>query len=180
MTDHVENIKRVKLKIKINAPAEVCYQSWSSGIVQFPTFMHRIISMQQEVKPIERKNRNASNLADKILPTEVINHWLFYGPEEKLYELDNKTTLEIPHLFHSTSSADPDDIAIQSSLSFLPDANNQTTLLEWQISFLDSQILKKGKSTQLISDILSTGDTLLMDCLKDFKKAVEANYQWPH
>lgn len=184
MADPLETIKRVKLKIKINAPSEVCYQSWSMGFIQFPTFMRRVASMLQEVKPIETRiethNGKASHRSSKMLPTQLVNHWLFYGPKGRIYEVNNKTTLDIPNLFHSTTSVDPEDISIQSSVSFLPDANNQTTLLEWQVSFLDSQILKKGKSTRLISDILTTGDGLLMDCLRDFKKAVEASYQRPY
>jgi uncharacterized membrane protein len=139
--------------------------------------MSRVLGVQSEVQPLTKTHSQALHLTKNIIPATVIDHWLFSGPGGKLYETEGKVILDIPNLFYCRASTDPNDLAMQTSVLFSPDENNQITLLEFEVSFWNSATLKTGKSTRLISDIVHQEDRFIEDCLRDFKNYVEQNFQ---
>lgn len=176
MSHFVEGLRKIKKKIEIHAPVEWCYQTWIN-YSQFPVFMTRVIGVQSELKPLEETRFKALNFSKNIISADVIDHWLFSGPGGKLYETEGKVILDIPNLFYCRTSTDPNDVATQNSMLFSPDENNQTTVVEFEVSFWDSAALKAGKSTRLISDIVYQEDQFIEDCLQDFKNYVEKKFQ---
>jgi hypothetical protein len=175
--ENLNGLRQVKQSIRIHAPVEICYQTWTD-YSHFPAFMSRVIDFQNQTEaPVITSNEEihpkALLLTQGIVPAELVNHWLFAGPGGKLYEVKNRTSLEIPNHFYCMTSTDPDDTSIRTSLLFSPDMHNQNTLLELECSFWSSNTLKKGKSTQLATDILEADDSFWLDCLQDFKKYVE-------
>ena len=156
---------------------EVCYQAWLDS-PRHVQYMKRVLGVQcnpADAIPISVEEIESKELFSKqtIVSPALIKHWIFSGPGGKIYEIENITVLEIPNHFYCTTSTDPNDISVQSSLLFTPDERTQNTLLEWQISLWGPQEKEKGKFAQLISDIWETGDTLLDDCLQDFKRSLE-------
>lgn len=170
-------IHNLKSSVRIQAPVEICYQAWLET-PRFPNFMSRVVSVECKPKDfvtsasMEEVQSKSQLFKQNVVPS-LINHWLLSGPGGNLYEASNTVILEIPNHFYCTTSIDPDDLSIQSSLFFIPDQVNQNTILEWQISFWISA--RNGKSTKLASDILQTGDAFLENSLQDFKAHVEAS-----
>ena len=170
-------LHQVKRFIYINAPVEVCYQAWtdSTWLVHSVRRLFRFQYKNKALMPINSTEDTfpKTMVADQdLIPSTQVKQWLVSGPGGKFYEAESMVVLDIPNHFFCTVSTDPDDLAMQSSLSFYPDGMNQNTFLEWRVSlwFLDEP---KGKITQLISDIWEAGDPYMEDCLHDFKAAVE-------
>lgn len=167
----------LKKRIHVKAPVEICYQTWLDS-PHLTDVMKRVLGFRSrknhDVTPItvtEKIQDAVQSLKQDIVSEATIKHWLLSGPGGKLYEVESTIILEIPNLFYCSTSIDPDDLSVQNSVLFSPDAMNQTTLVEWQISFWDSA--QKGSLTQLLSDIMKSGDCFLEDCLQDFKTYIE-------
>ena len=178
MTKLRDGVHYLESSIRIQAPVEVCYQAWLDA-PHFPDFMSRVIAFQYRPKgvvipaSVEEIQSRAQLLKQDIVPMSTIKHWLLSGPSCKLYEIDSTVILEIPNRFYCTTSTDPNDLSIQSSLSFMPDQMNRNTIIKWQISFWAFD--PPGKMTSLASDILEAGDAFLENNLQDFKAHLEAN-----
>jgi uncharacterized membrane protein len=169
-------LQRIKRHITVDAPVECCYRTWLDS-AKMPDFMSRLLAVQCKDKP--SRPFNLPNDIDIIapfmemspVPYGKIRQWLLAGPGGNLYEYENMVVLEIPNRFYCTTSIDPDDISVQSSVFFSPDGKNEHTYIEWEISFwcLDG----KGSGTKLLCDVLMTEDPMIEECLQDFKSHLE-------
>lgn len=177
MANITHGMHQLKSKIIINAPVEVCYQAWLEAR-HLPDVMHRVHGLQNRsmdnIAPItstEEIQAKAQQFREEDIPLSRIMHWVVSGPGGKLYEFENATILEIQNHFICTASVHPDDLSVQSSVSFSPNDINTDTGIEWQVSFWVSS--ENGILTQFASDILAEGDLFLEECLQDFKRYVE-------
>jgi uncharacterized membrane protein len=178
MGELTPGVYHMKSRIEIHAPVEMCYQAWLDS-ARLPSIMGRVIDFSYRPKStrnldsIGEAQLNEMHSTQDVVPSSAANpkvkHWILAGPDGKLYELESTTVLEIPNRFYCTASTDPKDLSVQSSALFSPDENNRSTLLEWQVSFWASG----GTASQLCSDVLTSGDSFMEDCLRDFKAAVE-------
>ena len=179
-----QGIQFIKKRVLIDAPVEVCYQTWTDS-PRLPEIFKRLVSVEYEEKPLSYEEKPLSTISEpaevqkllpylkqELVPTKTIKHWLLHGPKGKLYEIENTVILDVPNVFYSTTSTDPNDISVQSSVLFSPDENHHSTLIEWQVSFWLSA--KNGSMTQLVSDILETEDTLMEDTLLELKQHLES------
>lgn len=170
-------LNQLKSEIQIKAPVEVCYQGWLDS-PRMPEVMRRVLDFHSQplnVEPVTSADEIQAQIRSLVrndIPLSRIKHWLFSGPGGKLYQFENTAILEIPNRFYCTTSTDSNDLSMQSSLLFSPEGMNTSTLVEWQVSFWASH--KNGSATQLASDILTTGDSFLEDCLLDFKRYIES------
>jgi uncharacterized membrane protein len=167
-------IHRLKARITIQAPVEVCYQAWLDS-PHLPEVMRRVVGVQYKSKIMtsaEEIHAKVLRLQQDIVPSATIKHWLISGPGGKLYEFENTVILEIPNHFYCTTSTDPNDFSVQSSVLFSSDAKHKNTFLEWEVSFFVFNV-QDGNLTRLASDVLKMDDSLLMDCLQDFKTYLE-------
>jgi uncharacterized membrane protein len=169
----INGIKQIKKKIEINAPVEVCYQTWINQ-AKFPEFMRKILKFREGCAPEEATLPTALKLTGDIVDPDVVRHWLVTGPRGKLYQFENKVILEIPNRLFSTQSTDPNDLCVQVSVLFFPLWNNHATRIDWQVSFWESAKIKSGHATQLALDVFKTDDSLIEDCLTDLKHYIEA------
>ncbi len=168
--------------IEIHAPVKLCYQLWKD-YHQTAKFLHCVIKVWDQptavMKPIDNLEQlhptiqsNLSGMA-RALPLETVRHWLIQGPGGKVYELENTVILEIPDLFYCWSSTDPEDLAVQTSVSFLSQKDTRTLVLfECSFSIPNTQLFR-GKAARLITDVLNTDDPLISEILADFKHYVE-------
>lgn len=168
MPNLTAGIRHIKQRINIKAPVEICYQTWLDS-PHLTDVMRRALGFQQKTNAVTAIT--SAEEIQGIMPDAMIKHWLLSGPGGKLYEVESTIILEVPNQFYCTTSADPEDLSVQNSVLFSPDAMNQNTLIEWQISFWNS--VQKGSFTQLLSDIMKSGDSFLEDCLQDFKTHIE-------
>lgn len=170
-------LHQIKNSIAIHAPVECCYQDWIDS-PHLPDFMRRVLGVEfstppgRSLNPVDEIDATVEPFYQTSVSPGLIKHWLVYGPGGKLYEVEKTVILEIPNRFYCTTSADPKDLSVQSSLFFSPDDKNKNTYIEWEVSFWTGG--QCGSLTHLVSDILVTGDSFYKDCLQDFKTHVEA------
>jgi uncharacterized membrane protein len=176
----------LKSSIRLHAPVEVCYQTWLDSR-KLADIMERVLGV------VVRSNLSINNMEaltsaeeiqtkiqlfkQDIMPSSKIKQWLINGPGGKYYEVENTKVLEIPNHFYSTVSTDLADFCMQSSVTFMADAMNQNTIIEWEVSYWGS--FQNGTSTQLAIDISETNDSFMKDCLMDFKHYLESNGPYP-
>lgn len=170
MSQNLQGLQHIRKRITIHAPAEICYQIWIDS-PRIAKALRRLQNVQS--RPINSLQDVQAKVELLHVGADTIKKWLFYGPEGKMYEVENIVVMDIPNRFYCTSSIDPNDLSFQSSMLFSPDELNQNTDIEVQISFWNSE--KKGPMTQLVSDILDAEDHFFEDCLQDFKAEVESN-----
>jgi hypothetical protein len=177
MAQVAPGLRFLKAKTTITAPAETCYQAWIN-FPKHPEFTKRVFKLLlNENKDITIITSEEQSEVQTLLSRQDIasaamrRHWILSGPQGKLYQVEETTILEIPNRFYCSTSTDPNDLSVQSSLLFSPDELNQKTLMEWQVSFWIST--EKGTATQFLFDILKTGDAFLDEVLQDFKVFVE-------
>jgi uncharacterized membrane protein len=177
MLNPIDGLTRNLIKtIKIQAPVEACYGAWIDS-PRLVSAMRKVLGvcLQTEhtsvVTSAEEIHEKVKRLNQENIPATQIKHWLFSGPGGKLYEIENTVILDIPNRFYCTTSTDPDDLCVQSSLLFIPDELNKNTTMEWRVFFWDFK--PRGKLTQFVSDIWEKNDSFMDDCLEDFKKLVE-------
>jgi hypothetical protein len=122
-------------------------------------------SIQASIQRIQQTDSSAGQL----------RRWLLSGPGGKLYEIENTTIVEIPNYFYCTAPTDPNDIYSESSVFFIEDKTNRSTLVKWEVTF--RQFPSEGNWTQFALDIHKTEDSFMQDCLQDLKKYVEDKNQ---
>lgn len=179
MENHTQGgLHKLKAGIIIQAPAELCYREWVN-LSQLSKYLYRVIEMQTATQaPALERGTNPLPM-NTTAPSQPfgengIHHWTLRGPQGKIYQVQNKTILDIPNRFYCMSSTDSEDISSQLSVLFSADDTNQTTYMEMEASSWLTENMQLGRSTQLFADIINADDTFLQDCLQDFKHHVES------
>lgn len=173
--------KQLKLQseILIEAPAELCYQTWIDS-PQLVSHLERVLGVRVTRGTLEgsdgRVIASQKEMQQKIRSffpsSSEFKHWHLLGPEGRLHEIDNTILLEIPNRYICTMSLDDHDVYSYSEITFTLDALNRNTLVLWQVSVCPA--IGNGAMARLVSDISKTKDHFLEDCLQDFKVLVES------
>ncbi|HEY9745216.1 MAG TPA: SRPBCC family protein [Oculatellaceae cyanobacterium] len=163
---------RIAVSVTVDAPVSKCFEQWLQ-FEQFPKFMRRVASVSGIMRESGERNPDVpEELANTLWHVEV------HGPFGKQYGLHLSVDYyEQDKCISWTTSGQDEDVDIFSSgtINFLKPAGEREggpTLLELTMSYSPN-----GLFGDLITDLAAYGDNVVEDCLLDFKRHVEAEYQ---